>query len=202
MSTIGLTEALTRLLSDADLRDVYRRDGLEAASELSLSADDLSAFLSLDPSEVDRQAQGLISKRFYEVSRLIPQTLHSVGDASRRHFHEYATQFWPMGHQRHLIDAVEYCGYLKDNNLSLVICRSELNWLRFSVSRTTCSIHFVADLVVHGKRRRAIQLFFRWRGVARGFAWHIGSFRSPQPKQLSPKPAIRPVDAECDSQRT
>ena len=180
MSTIGLTEALTRLLSDADLRDVYRRDGLAAASELSLSSDDLQVFLSLDPNEVDRQAQGLISKRFYEASHLIPQTLHRVGDASRHHFYEYATPFWPTGHQRHLIDAVEYCKYLKENNLGLMVCRSELNWLRFLVARTACAIHFVADLVVHGKRRRAIQLFFRWRGVARGFAWHIGLFRSLQ----------------------
>lgn len=161
MSDTNLTEALTLLLSNARLREEYREDAERVARELSVVGTDMVTFLNLDLEQLDAQAEGLISKRFYETSRLLPITLRHLDIKGRTLFWEHAAKFWPTGHQRHLVDAVEFCRYL-DDDANAFVCRTELNWIRFVLSQKWIALHFVSEQT-SGEHRRAIQVFYRNR---------------------------------------
>ena len=104
-----LTNALGRLLSDRSLREIFRRDPQEAARRLDLDPQDGEALRSVDAAGLDAQAQTLLNKRCWEVSRLIPRTFKTLGNDARRRFLDFAESYWPVGHKKHVDDALGFC---------------------------------------------------------------------------------------------
>ena len=155
-----LTNALGRLLSDRFLREIFRRDPQEAARRLNLDPQDGEALRTLDPDGLDAQAQTLLNKRCWEVSRLIPRTFKTLGKDARRRFLVYAESYWPVGHKRHIDDALTFCRRLMEEDISAV-CRAEYNWLRFLLDGGLFAVRFAPDLYAKGRRFRAIQILYR-----------------------------------------
>ena len=132
---VDFATAFARLLSDRRSRLRFREDPAELADQFGLVGSDRAAFLSLDPDDLDVQADGLISKRLREVAKRMPETWSRLGDdSSGRLFRMYASHNWPTGHRRHVDDALRFGRYLLDNGVPDV-CRAELNQLQFNNSR-------------------------------------------------------------------
>lgn len=72
--------ALARLLTEAPLRGLLRRDPGEAARRLDVERAWLDA---LDPEGLDAQAETLLDKRWGELARLLPRTLAGLGAEAR-----------------------------------------------------------------------------------------------------------------------
>ena len=159
---IDFTTALGRLLSDPALRREFARNRVVMAQRLAVRDVDLAAFLSLDAEGLETQAQTLLSKRLYEVGRLLPATFEQLGAHGRTYFLEYANKRWPKGHSRHIDDAAGFCRYLGEIGVSN-LCRAEFNRVRFMIGGQRFSVHIVQDFPMKNGRRTALQLFFRRR---------------------------------------
>jgi hypothetical protein len=161
VTNINLTTALTRLLSDTQLRSAYGIDRYRVAREMSIAQCDFEAFVALDMRDLEQQAQCLIDKRYYEVARLLPQTVKRLGSDAQHLFVKHAS-FWPVGHRRHLIDAIEYCRYVNSRHPEKIV-QAELTWLRFQVSNRWLAIYRIVDVDSHGKKNKSVHLFVRMR---------------------------------------
>ncbi len=174
MAQLDLTTALARLLSDASLREAYRQDRRGTAARLAVRAADRSGFLSLDPGLLDRQADTLLNKRLHEVRRLLPETFTRMGAEAPSLFRTYAQTRWPVGHMRHLDDAVAFCRHLIANGTGKVN-RAELNRMRFVLRRQHLAVHLVPDLMMAGHPRPGVQLLYCPRGQSpRQFVLALG----------------------------
>ena len=161
MTNINLTTALTRLLSDTQLRSAYGIDRYRVAREMSIAQCDLEAFVALNLRDLEQQAQCLIDKRYYEVARLLPQTVKRLGSDAQVLFVKHAS-FWPVGHRRHFIDAIEYCGYVHRSHPEKIV-QAELIWLRFQLSNRWLGIYRIVDIDPDGKKTMSVHLFVRLR---------------------------------------
>jgi hypothetical protein len=170
---IDLTTALGRLLTDAALRSEFFQNRTATLERFDLDQAAAGVLQQIDESTFERQAQALIYKRFHEVMKMLPMTIRLLGEDAARRFREYAGQFWPDGHRRHLIDAVEFCRYLRDQKRGTV-CRSEQNMVEFRLSKRRFEIHLVTDYYVHDKRRLAIQVLTRSKeGIPGQHVWYL-----------------------------
>ena len=160
MSDRDLTTAVGRLLTDPVLRREFENSPVEVARKVAIRDVDREAFLSLDPREVQAQAQTLLEKRLHEVARLLPVTFKQLDPRARTYFLDYANSRWPKGHARHLDDAVGFCHYLGEIGV-MEVSRSEFNRVKFILERGRFSIHFVKDFPVNDRRRPALQILFR-----------------------------------------
>ena len=162
--------ALALLLVDAELRQEFRINPTVLADKLNLESAARSIFCQLPPEQLDRQAQGLVSKRCYEVRQLLPRTWANLGpDEALRLFHLFAPSYWPEGHHRHRQDALAYCEFLNQRRTQGLV-RAEWNWLRFCESSHRWRIHFVRDLGIGNRRRAGFQLLYR---RSNGPAWFV-----------------------------
>ncbi len=164
-----LTTALGRLLADSTLRERLRRDPEGVARALGIGAGDL---LALDADDLERQAEGLISKRFHEVRKRMPRTLNVLNPGSLELFKQYAQGVWPTGHLRHARDAEGFAVHLK--RLGLPVSPSEWQRVKFQLGSGCAAIHYAPDVVSGGKCRRALQVLFRFRGTVRSCAVYFG----------------------------
>jgi hypothetical protein len=164
-----LTTALGALLADSALRDRLRRDPEGVARALQVGVAELQ---TLDPEDLERQAEGLIAKRFYEVRKRLPRTLNVLNPGSPDLFKQYAQGPWPEGHHRHVRDAANFAAFLDARGLP--VSRSEWNRVKFHLGSRRAAIHYVPDVEVGGRRRRALQLLFRFRGSVRSCAFYLG----------------------------
>ena len=170
---IDLTTALGRLLTNAALRSDFFRNRTATLERLDLDQAAAGVLEQIDETTFEQQAQGLIDKRFHEVTNMLPMTLRLLGEDASRTFQEYAGAFWPEGHRRHLIDAHEFCSYLCEQDRGSV-CRPEQNMVEFRLSPRRFRIHLVTDYYVHEKRRLAIQLLIRSKdGTHRQSIWYV-----------------------------
>ena len=158
-----LSEAVARLLSEPSLRESFRTDRSAVARHFDLSPEHEKTFLSIDESQLAVQAEALIKKRFHEIAKLLPHSVAALGVRAEDLFEEYANDYWPRGHRRHLDDAVHFGAYLL-GRVGSGVNRAELNRLRFALDHQRFAIHAVSDLMVGGKPRRAIQFFYRTKG--------------------------------------
>ena len=177
--TVDFTTAFARLLVDPALRRTYRHKPAVVARQLAVAENQRKAFCNLDPDNLERQAAGLISKRRYEVARIIPQTWNRLTVAEESAlFQNHAIAYWPTGHKRHQQDAVEFCRFLIRHDKRLVV-RSEFNWLRFRLGHHWVRIHCTRDLILDGQLHSGIQFCYRWRGKARWYAYGVPTHPSP-----------------------
>lgn len=150
-----LTLVLGRLLADADLRALLRRDPSAAAEALDASPDDLAG---LDADDLEAQAETLVGKRLHEVAKLLPRS------TTPELFRAHAAAFWPRGHRRHLEDALAFARFLEDRGAPR--SRSEIRRLRFAAGSGRWSAGFVSDAPLGGRTRTALQVLWRSpRGV-------------------------------------
>jgi hypothetical protein len=126
---IDLTTALAALLTDRDALDLFHRDALAAAEKLQVRAEHHDAFIAIDPMGLEAQAATLINKRFCETAKLLPLTFLRLGDAAENLFLNYAQSHWPVGHRRHLLDAIEFAQLLRARGEPLE--ENELHRVRF-----------------------------------------------------------------------
>lgn len=161
MAARDLTAALAQLFTDSELRERFRRDPEAVAELLELESESRPTFCNLNADELERQADCLISKRCHEVSQILPQTWERLGwQEARQLFYQFAATFWPEGHQRHFLDALAFCVFLKRRKISGLV-KSEWNWLRFCQSDGRLRIHFVRDLIINGHPYFGLQFFYR-----------------------------------------
>lgn len=181
---MNLTTALARLLTDPQLRQQFRHDRQLVVEQFGIKDPDRAALIAMDIDDLDRQAVGLLNKRFYEIRRLIPRTIDRLGPDARATFDRYAVDHWPTGHRRHWIDAAKFCEWLAEHHHDSV-CRAELNGVRFELSERRWAVFWVNDLMVGGQPQVAVQWFTRrddgqvryryfhlgrWSGIVRHFA--------------------------------
>ena len=117
-STLGLVEAIAKLLSSHDLRSQFEQAPALVAQQIGISSEDFEAFVALSPDQLDRQANTLLNKRWHEVRRLVPLTIDSLGREAVEVFRFYATNDWPIGHRRHPVDAFRFLQFLMANRIA------------------------------------------------------------------------------------
>lgn len=159
---MDLPTALAQLLTDPNLRKWFRSDRPSLLDQLAVNHTARKTLELMDGEDLEAQAQALLAKRFHEVRRLIPQTIHRLGSLGRTAFFDYASEHWPTGHRRHWIDAREFLRWTMERN-PCCVSRAESNWVQFVTSTKRLEIRFTRDLMIRGRRCRAIQLFTRFR---------------------------------------
>lgn len=160
---------LGRLLANPVLRRMLRSDPVLAAGALDA---DPALLEGLDPDALEEQARGLVEKRFHEVGKLLPRTVHGLGPAAAALFERHAASYWPEGHRRHALDALAFARFLESR--SEPVCRAELNRLRFGMTRLPFAFRWAPDVCVDGASRRALQILYRRRGAVRSLALYVG----------------------------
>lgn len=117
MNPVDLTTAIGHLLSDASLREEFRRSPIAVATTINLDADHVAMFIQLNISQIEDQAATLLNKRWNEVRSLIPKTVQDLGEEAQDLFMFYANQNWPKGHRRHPLDAFQFLQFLISNKI-------------------------------------------------------------------------------------
>jgi len=164
---IDFITAFGRLLRDASLRHAYASDPLGTAENIGLPIESRSAWLALDPTDLEFQAEVLLRKRFEAVSQLIPQTIANAGARAWPLFAEYARHVWPGGEPVELDDARGFCSHLESLQNGF-IQTEERNRVRFAAGNSRVAFHQVADAFIRHRRRPCLQVFLRTTGRA----WH------------------------------
>lgn len=168
MEEIDFSTALARLLSDTSLREQFARDPAAIAAQIRVREADREAFVMLSAAEIETQARILLRKRFKAVGSLIPATMDRLGPAAWDCFLEHARLCWPQGPAMEVEDTRLLCAHLAVTQPA-ALCQSELNRLRFHLSNQRLAVHWVRDLRVRGKVRRALQVLVR---QGRGWSEH------------------------------
>ena len=160
-------EVLALLLKDPGLRAELRRDPRRTLTSLGADPE-----LDLNPEDLELQARTLVDKRFHEVAKLLPATLHTLGGEAGRIFGEHAAVYWPEGHRRHERDAEAFLVFLEARGLRF--SRAEARRVRFLLGDRRWSLGFVPDARVRGGTHAALQLLYRRRGSVRSLAFYLG----------------------------
>jgi hypothetical protein len=153
-----------RLLASRELRRLLRQDQAGLARWLDWPPNELQTFARLNPDDLDRQARGLVEKRWHEVRRLIPRTVRRLGPEGKQLFEIYADTHWPEGHRRHLLDARMFLEQLRQNDNQLPDA-AEAARIRFSANACPLAIHFHKRLGCGVRSGPGIQVLWRRGGV-------------------------------------
>ncbi|WP_417376337.1 hypothetical protein [Gimesia maris] len=161
MNAPDTVRILALLLHNQSLRDQLRTSPSAFIATQGLSDEAAQVMALLDCDQLDRQAEALLSKRRFQVARIIPETWHSLGSTAAAQFQNYMEQTtWPETHQKHELDAQRFCEYLRQQKIPGYL-KSEHNWLNFHLHHRWFRIHWVTDLVIGQKRFGGIQVFGR-----------------------------------------
>lgn len=152
-------EMLAKLLSDSVLRLEYTRQPEQVLERNNLRERDKHIFLGISPQQLDAQADILIRKRMRELYAMIPVTMTGHGERAGNLFRAYAECNWPQGHQRHHLDAIRFCEYLKHAGMDFN--RSEYYRVRFAIGRARWQIRFVRDAWIGNCFKCAVQVLCR-----------------------------------------
>lgn len=156
MPDINYVTAVGRLLTSENLRQSFANNPQSLALEMGVKEADCACFISMDTHQLEAQAKTLVSKRFHEVRKLLPETCRGLGDRGYRCFVDFSEQYWPHSHRRHLLDAQAFIAYLKNNGIEF--CQSEYNRLLFASNRKKLSINILTRVKTGGRIRAAIQV--------------------------------------------
>ena len=178
VNQLDAVKALGLLLRDRDLRLRFANDRDATVKKLNIAPGQRSFFSALDARQLDAQAESLIRKRRSEVSRLVPMTWLRLGTQAHVKFRQYADRSpWPKGHRRHLTDASMFCHFLQEIDAAEYVA-SEHQWVSFLTNDRSCSIRFLNDVALDGRKRWAVQICLRRHGVATRKAYRIRGFRN------------------------
>lgn len=113
MGLVEIQRTLARLYTDATLRERFFGDPLGVGRELGLSDEEARELARLQEQQVNSFADSLRSKRFLEVTKLLPMTNRVLGEEFAAHFKTYAATYKPAGVKKHLGDACAFALYLE-----------------------------------------------------------------------------------------
>lgn len=161
---------MSLLLAKPRLRKTLAEDPTALQEELQLDGMTLAFLRGLDSKSLESQADCLVNKRFYEVRRIIPRTVKSLGKNDRGAFRTYAVENWPVSHKRHLLDAEAFAVYCLGNELG-VVDPFELNCLRFRLAERGFRVRIVRDRKRKGLSSWRFHLMWYWTGSLREKRW-------------------------------
>ncbi len=162
----------TRLLRDPELRARFRRDPAGLARDMGLGPTDAELLARLCPDQLDAQARTLVDKRLHEAFQLLPGTVANLGSGARSLFISHALRYWPEGHQRHTLDALEFCNTLP-NEFQDFIDQREINRLRFRIAPSQMRVHWISRRSLSGSRFLGIHVLFQRRRQLRQLQFGI-----------------------------
>lgn len=165
------TSVLGLLLSDGPLLARFLAEPSAALDGLGVREQDRAALASLDRAALARQAEMLLDKRFHEAARSLPRTLALVGRAAPALFRELVGPAWPVGHERHLVDALRFHEALRARGLR--VDRGEGAQLAVRLGTRRFALALGRGAFGKGRRRRALLVLWRARGRARRLALHL-----------------------------
>jgi len=171
LACTDFTFILSKLLADTDALEFFTRDRHRFLQQYELQHMDYALLANLSAGQLRLQSAQLITKRMREVGRIIPVTLSMLGDEYAGIFRQYASQFWPSHHNRHALDAYQFCRYLVqtgyvysiDETLRLALL---LGIKRFGIllgTRTTTS----------NKKRWVFRFLLRWRDISHEWRFYF-----------------------------
>lgn len=157
------SELFEILLTDSVCRTELRKNRADFTQNHSLEEDAISFINQLDLEELESQATALINKRFNECLSYILNTA-KANDNLKTEFTEFANNYWPNGHRRHRLDAIQFLYHLKRKKL--VVDMFELYWNQFQLQRKSISVKLYR--AINGKRRI---LLMRRKGSSCKYYW-------------------------------
>ncbi len=159
---IDWVTAQARLLSDSTLRAEFQNDPGGVANQLGIPIEEQPDFLKLDPAQLEAQANGLITKRMQEVRQLLPLTFENLGNRGEKLFLDYAESYWPEGHHRHLLDAIQFASHLRSKRAK-TLCETEVNFLKFIQQPKVMRLHLALHRRNGMRSRPGLQILFTLR---------------------------------------
>lgn len=163
MAEIDLITAFGRLLRDGRLRDAFAANPATAAGQIQLCQADLNAWLGLNPTDVELQADVLLRKRLDLVKFFAPGTCRQLGEKLWQEFQQFGRENWPADGSEKITDTFRFCERLKQNEPSTLV-KSEWNRLNFAVSNRRIGLHWVRMPGADAQTRRGVQIFLRVKG--------------------------------------
>jgi hypothetical protein len=177
----------TRLLASRDMRSLLRNDRVELARRLHLSATEADAIACLNPDDLDRQARGLVDKRWQEVGKLMPRTVRRLGSEGKSVFEIYADTYWPEGHRRHLLDASAFLVYMRRSR-SPSPDAEECARIRFSAGPGRLAVRFHKRIARGSRSGPGVQFLWRRGRVFECFVYLALPFCAKAAFSLSRQP--------------
>lgn len=173
MRYISLVEALALLLSSQELRKDFALDPERVAINLHVNKSEREAFVVLNVSHLEMQANVLLKKRQREVFKLLPLTCKGLGETFNDVFRDYANAYWPDSHRRHEQDAYQFIRYLMDSGREYN--QGEHNRVQFLHQGRKWHIGFVPDAVIKGRKVLAIQVLYRMKFLVKEKQLYLGA---------------------------
>lgn len=174
VAEIDFITAFARLLRDGNLRETFAANPGAAAQQIHLCPPDLRAWLQLNPTEVEFQAEVLLRKRLDSVKFFAPETCRRLGEKLWPLFRDYARANWPPVGAAKFFDAFLFCQRLKQQTPA-VLAVAEWNRLDFAASNRRLKIGFVRMPDTKRRPRRGLQIFLRGKNRrSHEFFFHFG----------------------------
>ncbi len=125
---------LALLYTSASARVEYARQPQEFCKRFHLSPQACAAMAAIPNSSIENYARSLIAKRLNEVTKLLPMTAQSMGEAFREAFYAYSKEVPTRGVDRHLRDATAFAKFLAARKES---AKAEVSVLRLEAARVS-----------------------------------------------------------------
>ena len=111
---------LARLYTDTEFRRAFLSAPMEIGLENDLSKTEIAEIAEILPEELDFFAQSLFWKRLREAEKLLPLTKEFLKDDFVELFREFSQDFNPQTIKKHLEDAIGFCKFLAQSDVSEV----------------------------------------------------------------------------------
>ncbi|MAQ90284.1 MAG: hypothetical protein CMM03_10550 [Rhodopirellula sp.] len=157
------SELFEMLLANSVCRTELKKNRDDFTRKHRLEQDAISFLNQLDLEELETQATALINKRYSETLSHIPNTARANGDL-KQEFAQFAVDYWPNGHKRHRLDAIQFLCHLKRKKL--VVDMFEFYWNQFQLKQKSISVKLYR--AINGKRRI---LLMRRKGSLCRYYW-------------------------------
>jgi hypothetical protein len=156
---VNETELLAMLLQNKLARKLFAESTEQFVQQYQIALN-LVAFLErLDVFQLERQAELLQNKRLHEIRHLAPRTLKCLNDRAGELFEKTVAASFPIGSDRHWIDAQQFLKSLQ--HLGESIDQREINRIDFRLSGKRVCFRILTPTTHHGWGGH---LLFRYKG--------------------------------------
>lgn len=118
MSLQNRQNLLAKLYTDTALRRAFLSEPEKIGAQNDLSLAEIGEIAAVMPEELNFFAESLFWKRLREVEKFLPLTRRALGDEFAESFREFSQIFNPRSVKKHLEDALEFCRFLRKQNIS------------------------------------------------------------------------------------
>jgi hypothetical protein len=152
---------LAKLYTDAEFRRAFLSEPAKIGAENELSEREIEEIAEIMPEELNFFADSLVWKRLREAEKFLPLTRRVLGEDFAKYFREFSQKFNPQTVKKHFEDALEFCRFLRNRNISdfaqnaakfeqskleffglekpLVVCRLDFDVRKFNASEQNFS---------------------------------------------------------------